>query len=116
MTERLIQRFQLDLRALVYDGTNLFTYINTRTSSQLPQRGHNKQKRGDLRQVNLGLLVSTDFHIPLFHRVYAGNVHASVEFRSITEDLAAHYRYFAHSSDHITLIFDKSNNSPEHFQ
>ena len=51
MTARLIQRFQIDLRALVYDGTNFFTYINTRTPSQLPQRGHNKQKRGDLRQV-----------------------------------------------------------------
>lgn len=116
MTERLIQRFQLDLRALVYDGTNFFTYINTRTPSQLPQRGHNKQKRGDLRQVNLGLLVSTDFHIPLFHRVYAGNVHDSVEFRSITEDLAAHYRDLVQSCDHITLIFDKGNNSVEAFQ
>jgi len=116
MTQRLIQRFQLDLRALVYDGTNFFTYIDTRTSSQLPQRGHNKQKRGDLRQVNLGLLVSTDFHIPLFHRVYAGNVHDSVEFRSIPEDLAAHYRDLAQSCDHITLIFDKGNNSAEAFQ
>src|SRR5208283_359769 len=116
ITERLIQRFQLDLRALVYDGTNFFTYINTRTPSQLPQRGHNKQKRGDLRQVNLGLLVSTDFHIPLFHRVYAGNVHDSVEFRSITEDLAAHYRDLVESYDHITLIFDKGNNSAEAFQ
>jgi transposase len=116
MTQRLIQRFQLDLRALVYDGTNFFTYINTRTPSQLPQRGHNKQKRGDLRQVNLGLLVSTDFHIPLFHRVYAGNVHDSVEFRSITEDLAAHYRDLVQSCDHITLIFDKGNNSAEAFQ
>jgi len=116
MTQRLIERFQLDLRALVYDGTNFFTYINTRTPSQLPQRGHNKQKRGDLRQVNLGLLVSTDFHIPLFHRVYAGNVHDSVEFRSITEDLAAHYRDLAQSCDHITLIFDKGNNSAEAFQ
>lgn len=116
ITERLIQRFQLDLRALVYDSTNFFTYINTRTPSQLPQRGHNKQKRGDLRQVNLGLLVSTDFHIPLFHRVYAGNVHDSVEFRSLTEDLAAHYRDLAQSCDHITLIFDKGNNSAEAFQ
>src|SRR6266849_5748985 len=116
MTQRLIERFQLDLRALVYDGTNFFTYINTRTPSQLPQRGHNKQKRGDLRQVNLGLLVSTDFHIPLFHRVYAGNVHDSVEFRSITEDLAAHYRDLVQSCDHITLIFDKGNNSAEAFQ
>lgn len=116
MTQRLVERFQLDLRALVYDGTNFFTYINTRTPSELPQRGHNKQKRGDLRQVNLGLLVSTDFHIPLFHRVYAGNVHDSVEFRSITEDLAAHYRNLAQSCDHITLIFDKGNNSAEAFQ
>jgi len=116
MTQRLIERFQLDLRALVYDGTNFFTYINTRTPSQLPQRGHNKQKRTDLRQVNLGLLVSTDFHIPLFHRVYAGNVHDSVEFRSITADLAAHYRDLAQSCDHITLIFDKGNNSAEAFQ
>src|SRR6266852_520152 len=116
ITQRLIQRFQLDLRALVYDGTNFFTYINTRTPGQLPQRGHNKQKRGDLRQVSLGLLVSTDFHIPLFHRVYAGNVHDSVEFRSITEDLAAHYRDLVQSCDHITLIFDKGNNSAEAFQ
>jgi len=116
MTQRLIERFQLDLRALVYDGTNFFTYINTRTPSELPQRGHNKQKRGDLRQVNLGLLVSTDFHIPLFHRVYAGNVHDSVEFRSITEDLAAHYRNLAQACDQITLIFDKGNNSVEAFQ
>jgi len=116
MTQRLIDRFQLDLRALVYDGTNFFTYINTRTPSELPQRGHNKQKRGDPRQVNLGLLVSTDFRIPLFHRLYAGNIHDSVEFRSITEDLAAHYRDLAQSCDHITLIFDKGNNSAEAFQ
>jgi transposase len=116
MTQRLIERFQLDLRALVYDGTNFFSYINTRTPSELPQRGHNKQKRSDLRQVNLGLLVTTDFHIPLFHRLYAGNIHDSVEFRSITAELAAHYRLWAQSCDHITLIFDKGNNSAEAFQ
>jgi len=39
----------------------------------LPARGHNKQHRGDLRQVSLGMLVSTDFHVPLFHHVYTGN-------------------------------------------
>ncbi len=115
MTQRLIEHFQLDLRALVYDGTNFFTYINTRTSSQLAQRGHNKQKRGDLRQVSLGLLVSADFHIPLFHRVYAGNVNDSTEFRSITEELSAHYRELTQSCEHITVVFDKGNNSEEAF-
>jgi transposase len=115
ITQRLIQRFQLDLRALVYDGTNFFTYINTRTPAELPQRGHNKQKRGDLRQVSLGLLVSADFHIPLFHRVYAGNVNDSTEFRSLTEELSTHYRQLAESCDHITLVFDKGNNSEAAF-
>jgi transposase len=106
---------KLDLRALVYDGTNFFTYINTRTPAQLPQRGHNKQKRGDLRQVSLGLLVSTDFHIPLLHWVYAGNVADSVEFRSVTEELAVRYRELAHTCEHITLVFDKGNNSKAAF-
>ena len=111
MSRRLIERLKLDLRALVYDGTNFFTYINTRTPAELPQRGHNKQKRGDLRQVSLGLLVSTDFHIPLLHWVYAGNVADSVEFRSVTEELAARYADLAHTCEHITLVFDKGNNS-----
>jgi transposase len=115
MSRRLIERLQLDLRALVYDGTNFFTYINTRTPAELPQRGHNKQKRGDLRQVSLGLLVSTDFHIPLLHWVYAGNVADSVEFRSVTEELAAHYRELAQTCQHITLVFDKGNNCEEAF-
>jgi len=113
MSQRLIERLQLDLRGLVYDGTNFFTYINTRTPAELPQRGHNKQKRGDLRQVSLGLLVSTDFHIPLLHWVYAGNVVDSVEFRSVTEELAAHYQALARTCEHITLVFDKGNNSQE---
>jgi transposase len=116
ITQRLIQDFQIDLRALVYDGTNFFTYLNTRTPAELPQRGHNKQKRGDLRQVSLGLLVSAEFHIPLFHKVYAGNVNDCTEFRSITEELSTHYRQLAESCDHITLVFDKGNNSEEAFE
>ena len=115
IAQRLVERFQIDLRALVYDGTNFFTYINTRTPSTLPRRGHNKQKRRDLRQVNLGLLVSTDFHVPLFHWVYAGNIHDSVEFRSVSEGLVAHYRELAQGCEHITLVFDKGNNSADAF-
>ena len=116
MTQRLVERFQLDLRALVYDGTNFFTYINSRTPAELPQRGRNKQKRGDLRQVSLGLLVTADFHIPLFHKIYAGNVNDSTEFRSITEELSTQYRQLAQSCDHITVVFDKGNNSQEAFE
>src|ERR1700687_4092551 len=45
LSQRLIAQFQLSLRTLTYDGTNFFTFIDTRTPAELPQRGHNKQKR-----------------------------------------------------------------------
>lgn len=111
LSQRLIQRFNLNLRTLVYDGTNFFTYINTQNPATLPARGHNKQKRGDLRQVNLGMLVSTDFHVPLFHQVYTGNITDATAFQTITQELAARYRQLAQGCEQITLIFDKGNNS-----
>src|SRR5207237_1361409 len=82
------QYLKLDLRTLVYDGSNSFTYNNTRNPATLPARGHNKQKRTDLRQVNLGLLVSTDFHVPLMHKVYTGNLTDATAFQTISEELA----------------------------
>jgi transposase len=116
LSQRLIAQFQLSLRTLTYDGTNFFTFIDTRNEAELPQRGHNKQKRTDLRQVSLGMLVSTDFHVPLFHKVYAGNVPDSTIFQTITEELRVRYRELARDCEHITLVFDKGNNSAEAFE
>ncbi len=116
LSQRLIQQLNLSLRTLVYDGTNFFTFINTRTPARLPARGHNKQHRGDLRQVSLGMLVSTDFHVPLFHLVYTGNQTDATAFQIVSEELAQRYRQLAQECEHITLIFDKGNNSQEAFQ
>src|SRR6266487_2763682 len=116
LSQRLIQQLGLSLGTLVYDGTNFFTFINTRTPAQLPARGHNKQHRGDLRQVSLGMLVSTDFHVPLFHHVYTGNLTDATAFQTVSEELAQRYRQLAQGCEHITLIFDKGNNSKESFQ
>lgn len=116
LSQRLIERFQLSLRTLTYDGTNFFTFIDTRSPATLPQRGHNKQKRNDLRQVSLGMLVSTDFHVPLFHKVYAGNVPDCTIFQTITDELRIRYRELARGCEHITLVFDKGNNSDEAFE
>jgi transposase len=116
LSTRLLQQLKLDLRTLVYDGTNFFTYINTRNPATLPARGHNKQKRTDLRQVNLGLLVSTDFHVPLMHQVYTGNLTDATAFQTLSEELAQRYRVLAEGCQHITLIFDKGNNSIDAFE
>ena len=116
LSARLVEQFHLSLRTLTYDGTNFFTYIRTRTPATLPQRGHNKQKRGDLRQVSLGMLVSTDFHIPLFHKVYEGNLADSTVFQTISQELRERYADLARDCQHITLVFDKGNNSAEAFE
>ena len=114
-TKRIITEFGIELRCLVYDATNFHTFIDTFTDSSLPQRGHNKQKHNDLRQIGLALLVSTDFHIPLLHQVYQGNIHDSVQFRTITDELVSRYKIFSTECDKITLVYDKGNNSEENF-
>ncbi|HHY98828.1 MAG TPA: hypothetical protein GX509_08825 [Firmicutes bacterium] len=68
----MVKLYSLDLRSLVYDTTNFFTWIDTASEAELPQRGHNKQK-WNVKQVGLALMVTMDFAIPLFHQVYPGS-------------------------------------------
>jgi transposase len=112
LTRTLIERFQIDLSCLLYDTTNFYTFIDTfNAAPSLAQRGKSKEKRMDLRIVGLALLVTRDFHIPLFHHVYPGNTHDATTFASVTETLLARYRLFAQSVEGITLVYDKGNNS-----
>lgn len=111
LTHRLVEQFQLDLRCLVYDATNFYTWVDTLSSEELPQRGHNKAKRNDLKQVGLALMVTTDFHIPLFHKVYAGNTQDAKQFGSIVKELSERYQAVSEFCEKVTLVFDKGNNS-----
>lgn len=111
LTRRLLETFPLDVNSLIFDCTNFDTFIDTENSSKLPQRGHAKSKREDLRIVGLALLVSIDFHVPLLWKVYPGNQHDSVSFRDALEELTQRYKVLARNSESITLVFDKGNNS-----
>ncbi len=111
LTEHMVPEFGLDLSTVVYDATNFYTWINTQTPSELAQRGHQKQHRGDLKAVGLALAVTTDFSIPLFHAVYPGNRADSQEFQSVTEELVARYQTLRETCDGMTLVYDKGNNS-----
>ena len=114
LTQSLIDRFGIDLSCLLYDTTNFHPFIDSFNAAPgLAQRGQSKQKRMDLRIVGLALLVTKDFHIPLLHQVYPGNLHDATTFASVTETLLARYRLFAKSVDGITLVYDKGNNSQE---
>lgn len=114
ITRTLIDRFQIKLDCLLYDTTNFYTFIDSfNEAANLAQRGKSKEKRTDLRIVGLALLVTQDFHVPLLHQVYPGNVHDSTTFSSFTDALVARYKLFAESVDGITVVFDKGNNSKE---
>lgn len=72
---RIHARFPLGAQFLVYDTTNYYTFIHTFNSRpSLPQRGKNKQKRADLRQLSLALVVDEAQGLPLYYRCYEGNV------------------------------------------
>lgn len=111
LTQRLIETCHLDLSSLIFDCTNFDTFVDTENPSQLPQRGHAKSKRTDLRIVGLALLVSVDFHVPLLWRVYPGNQHDSLTFAQALQELTRRYQALARDCHSITLIFDKGNNS-----
>jgi transposase len=116
LTRRLVEKFDIDLRALFYDTTNFDTFLSSENPGRLAQRGHAKSKRTDLRIVGLALLVSWDFHIPLFSKAYEGNQNDSATFSRVLDDLVARYQIFQERCESITLVFDKGNNSEENIQ
>jgi len=115
-TSRLVEHFKIDLRTLLFDATNFDTFIDTQNASLLPQRGHAKSKRRDLRILGLALLVSTDFHVPLLSHLYPGNQNDAAMFSSLTESLVSRYRQFAKECEHITMVFDGGNTSKDNIE
>jgi len=109
-----VARFGLDLRCLLFDATNFFTFVDSfNERAALPQRGHSKEGRDNLRLLGLALLVTSDGEVPLFHHTYAGNQHDAVTFKSVAEELLARCRALAQGACDITLVFDKGNNSAD---
>jgi transposase len=112
-----VSRFGLDLHCLLFDATNFFTFLDSfNARAKLPQRGHSKEGRDNLRILGLALLVTSDGEIPLFHHTYAGNQHDSVTFHSVAEELLERCRSLAQGACDITLVFDKGNNSAENLE
>ena len=105
---------QLSPKALLYDCTNYFTYIDSlNTRNTEAQRGRNKQGRNNLRQLGLSVAVTPDFHIPLFHCLYPGNINDITQLHAVYDDLVDRFHDLSSGRDGITLIMDKGNMSEE---
>ncbi len=114
ITEKLIHDFGINPRGLLYDTTNFFTYIATGNKrNTIAQRGKNKAKRNDLRQVGLALVVSKDFQIPLFHKVYQGDRPDRGMFVKVADELVEWQNKRVGHAEDTTLVFDKGNISED---
>ena len=117
LTVHLVKEFALDIRQVLFDATNFFTFIDTfNERCTIAQRGHSKEGRAALRIVGLALLVTADFHIPLCHHTYPGNQTDSPTFASLTNELIKRHELLSTAVEEITLIFDKGNNSLANLQ
>jgi transposase len=113
LAPRIQKEFGLDAEVLLYDTTNFFTFLSTANERcPVAQRGHNKAKRHDLRQVGLALLVTRDCQVPLFHRVYEGNRPDMSLFPALAQELIARHRQID-AQGRATLVFDKGNVSED---
>jgi len=115
LVKLLVEKFGVELDNLLYDPTNFAMYLSHHHNrgNELPQWGYNKQKRFDLLQVNLALMVTRQDGIPVLHDVYRGNTSDSTEFKAMTDEIITRYNDLQPTSKDLTLVFDKGNNSKE---
>jgi len=101
-----------DTGTLFYDTTNFYTFVDTsNTRCDLAQRGKNKQRRHDLRQVGLALVVTRKDFIPLFHHTYKGNMSDAAVFRLVIGRIKRRMLALKMDLGKHTLVFDRGCNS-----
>lgn len=109
---RVVARYPVLLDSVFYDTTNFFTFIaSDNERPRLARRGHNKQKRHDLRQVGLALLVSRGDRVPLLHELYEGARPDARLFPEVLTRLRQRLSALGGAVEDMTLVYDKGNNS-----
>ena len=111
---RAVKHFGISTDLLLYDTTNFFTYIaSDNARCDLPQRGKSKQRRNDLRQLALALLVSRDGGVPLGSYIYQGNRNDVTVFTEAFGVLREQLTSMAIEIESITFVYDKGNVSKD---
>jgi len=115
--KKLYSEFGLKSDCFLFDPTNFFTYIREYKKNTIAQRGRNKRKRDDLRQVSMSLLVTRDeCNVPVMHETYEGNVPDVSHFKQVLALMEQRFKAIGLELPEITLVFDKGNNSDDAYK
>lgn len=114
LLKKVQQIYEIESDTLFCDTSNFFTYIDSANNRcSIASRGKNKQKRNDLRQVGLALVVTRKYLIPLFHLTYEGNKNDTKVFKQIIGKLKIRILELGLDITKHTIVFDRGNNSKE---
>ena len=111
---KVLEQVGVPLETLLYDVTNFYTYVATGNErNQLCRRGHNKQRRNNLRQYNLSLLVTRRESTPVWWTVYEGNIPDVASFPKRIAAIQSRLQAYIGELRNITIVVDKGNYSKE---
>jgi len=114
LVEHLVDAGIVDDELLMFDPTNFYTYIaSDNERCEIAKRGHNKQKRNDLRQVGMALLTTRQYRLPLLHRTYVGNQTDAPTTRFVAHDLARRCDAVLRRASRVTIVYDRGCQSKE---
>ena len=117
LVRQVVETEQLQVQGLAYDTTNFYTHIaSTNQRPRLPQRGHNKQGRHDLRQLGLALVVDQATQLPLAHQLYAGARSDMKTFAAFLQPLRERLQALAGTAEQLTLVFDAGASSQKNLE
>ena len=116
IVREMVRIEQLQVAALAYDTTNFYTHIaSSNLKPQLPQRGHNKQRRHDLRQLGLALVVDQASQLPLAHQLYEGARSDMKTFAEFLKPLRQRLQELGQQAQ-MTLVFDAGASSQNNLE
>ena len=116
IAKKIINDYYLELDLLLYDYTNFYTHIaTTNKDNTIAQRGKNKQKRNDLRQFCLALMIVKGLKAPIFSDIYKGNKSDSNEFKDSIIKIKDRLLSLSTQIESVTIVFDKGSNSEDNF-
>ena len=104
MFESAKELLDIHPEGVFYDVTNVYFYGS---ECEMAKRGHNKEGR-PLDQVQIGLAVTKDESIPMFHKVFDGNIHDAKTIRHFFDDFETDCRSW--------IVWDRGITSKENIK
>jgi len=116
LNRKLLDEFNVRMDQVMFDPTNYYTYIMPKNDSQmLPRHGHSKENRMALNIVGISLFCSSDYGIPIMHKVYPGNIRDVTQFKTEFPRFTDRLSDLEVPTEKVFLVFDKGNISEDVF-